>query len=33
MRVVGSHRVLALLVALLVAGSVQVQGYPAKTIR
>ena len=33
MSVVGVHRVLALLIALLAAGSVQAQGYPAKTIR
>jgi len=33
MSVVGSHRVLALLVALLAAGSVPAQGYPARTIR
>jgi len=30
---IGLHRVLALLIALLAAGSVQAQGYPAKTIR
>jgi signal transduction histidine kinase len=33
MKVAGSHRVLALLGALLAAGLAQAQGYPAKTIR
>lgn len=33
MSVIGSHRLLALTAALLAAGAVQAQGYPARTIR